>query len=461
MRKKFIGDRKFYAMVLAVAMPIMIQNAITNFVGMLDNIMVGRVGALQMSGVAIVNQLLFVFNLCVFGAVAGPGIFTAQFHGAGDQEGVRSTFRFKFIACCLISLVGLTVLLTVGEPLILLYLKGEGEVQDLAQTLQFGKDYLQVMLWGIVPFALTNVYAGTLRETGETMVPMVGGISAVLVNLLFNYILIFGKLGAPAMGVRGAAIATVLSRFVELGIVAGWTHLHAEKKPFIRGVYRTLRIPKELTGKLMKKGMPLLVNEALWSAGMAVLSQCYSTRGLDVVSATNITNTIWNVFSVSFLSMGNAVGIIIGQMLGAGRDREEVRDTDRKLIVFSVAICVVFGLLLASVSGVFPKIYNTSEEIHALSTKLICIAAMMMPFSAFTNAAYFTLRSGGKVAVTLLFDCVFVWVVCVPLAFCLSRFTAMPIVPLYFCCQATETLKCVLGYVMLKRGTWIQNIVKV
>lgn len=459
MRTKYFGDKKFYAMVLAVAMPIMIQNAITNFVGLLDNIMVGRVGELPMSGVAIVNQLLFVFNLCIFGAVSGSGIFTAQFHGARDDEGIRHTFRFKLMICGMIAAVGICLFAFASEPLISLYLKGEGAPEDIAATLSYGKEYLKIMLWGLVPFALTNIYSGTLRETGETMVPMTAGITAVLVNLFFNYVLIFGHFGLPAMGVKGAAIATVISRYVELAIVAGWTHLNSAKKPFIRGAYRSLAIPGALTKKLILKGLPLLVNEALWSAGMAMMNQCYSLRGLEVVAAYNISNTIWNVFSVSFLTMGNAVGIIIGQMLGAGKEREEVIDADRKLAVFSVLLCIVFGLGLSALSGVFPQIYDASASVRHLATQMILVGAFFMPFCAYTNASYFTLRSGGKVAVTLLFDCVFVWVVCVPLATCLAKFTALPIVPLYFCCQATEVIKCILGYIMLKKGTWVQNIV--
>lgn len=460
MLKRYIGDKNFYKMTLAVAIPIMIQNAITNFVGMLDNVMVGSVGTAQMSGVAIVNQLLFVFNLCVFGAVSGAGIFTAQFAGSRDNEGIRHTFRFKIFVCLLLTTVGMCVFVAGGENLIRLYLKGEGAAEDAELFLGYGKDYLQMMLWGLLPFALTNAYASTLRETGQTVVPMAAGIGAVCVNLVLNYVLIFGHLGAPAMGVRGAALATVISRYVELLIVAVWTHTHKEKEPFIEGAYRSLYIPRKLTRGIIRKGMPLLVNEALWASGMAVLNQCYSIRSLDVVAATNISSTIWNVFSVSFLAMGNAVGILMGQRLGAGEPEEKLRDVNRKLVAFSVAMCIFFGAGLAALSNVFPQIYKTTESVRSLASSFIIIGAIFMPFCAYTNAAYFTLRSGGKTLVTFLFDSCFVWCVCVPLAWCLSKFTALPIVPLYCICQATEVLKCFLGGYMLKKGAWIQNITK-
>lgn len=458
MFRRYIGDRAFYRRVIAVALPIIIQNGIGNFVSLLDNIMVGQVGQNPMSGVSIVNQLLFVFNLCIFGATSGAGIFTAQFHGSGDQAGIRHTFRFKLLAGLALTALGVGIFLTAGKSLIGVYLGGEGSAEDAAAILEYGWAYLLVMLWGLPAFAISNAYAGTLRETGQTLVPMLASTSAVFVNLIFNWILIFGNLGAPALGVQGAAIATVLSRYVELAVVALWTHLHGKQMPFIQGAYRSMTIPGALFRRILVKGMPLLVNEALWSIGMATLNQCYSTRGLDVVPAQNISSTIYNLSSVVYLAMGNAVGIIIGQMLGAGKDEEEVRDTDRKLIVASVASCLLFGGLMAGISGVFPLLYDTTEAVRTLATRLILISALFLPFNAYTNAAYFTLRSGGQTLVTFLFDSFFVWVFCVPLAFILSRCTALPILPLYFICCSTDLVKCAIGAIMIKQGKWIQNL---
>ncbi len=459
MSKRYIGDKAFYRSVFAIAIPIIIQNGITNFVSMLDNVMVGQLSDVQMSAVSIVNQLIFVFNLCIFGASSGAGIFTAQFHGTNDHEGIRHTFRFKALACLLLTAAGVSIFLLAGEPLINLYLTGEGDAASAAQALFYGKKYLLVMLWGLPAFAMSNAYSSTLRETGQTVVPMVAGIAAVLVNLAGNYILIFGHFGAPAMGVEGAALATVLSRYVELVIIALWTHGHKAKNPFIVGVYRSLYIPGKLFGSILKKGMPLLVNEFLWSSGMAVLNQCYSTCGLDVVPAMNISTTLYNLGSVVYLSMGNSVGIIMGRMLGADTPVPELRDTNRKLIATSITSGLAFGILMAAFSGLFPKLYNTTDAVRTLATQLICVSACMMAFNSYTNAAYFTLRSGGQTIVTFLFDSCFVWGFCVPLAFCLSRFTRISILPLYIICQGTDLIKCLIGAFMIKKGAWIQNLV--
>ena len=455
---RYIGDRAFYRHVLGIAIPIIIQNGITNFVSLLDNIMVGQVGTMPMSGVSIVNGLLFVFNLCIFGASSGAGIFTAQFHGSQDHEGIRHTFRFKILICLVITLLGGLVFHCFGPTLIGLYLTGEGDAATAAGAMEYGLQYLAVMIWGFLPFALCNSYSSTLRETGETVVPMVGGICAVLVNLVLNYILIFGHFGAPAMGVRGAALATVISRYTELLIVAGWTHRHREKKPFIVGAYRSFYLPGKLLKSIVVKGMPLLINEFLWSTGMAMMNQCYSTCGLDVVPAMNISSTLYNLGSVAFLAMGNSVGIIMGQLLGSGSSEAEVRDANRKLMVVSIGCGLVFGGLIGAVSGIFPLLYNTSAQVRHLASVLICINAVAMPFNSYTNATYFTLRSGGQTFVTFLFDSCFVWVCCVPLAYCLSRFTSLSIIPLFAICLSTDLLKCILGAIMLKQGKWIQNL---
>ena len=159
-------------MILGIALPIMLQNFITNFVGMLDNIMIGRVGTAEMTGVAIANQLIFVFNLCIFGALSGAGIFGAQFHGNGDTEGVRNSMRYKLIVCTLIVILGAIILSVFGESLITMYLKGEGSPENAAASLKYGMEYLGIMIITLAPYALSQIYASTLRETGKAILPM-------------------------------------------------------------------------------------------------------------------------------------------------------------------------------------------------------------------------------------------------------------------------------------------------
>lgn len=455
---KFIGDKAFYKTVLLIAVPIMIQNGITNFVGLLDNIMIGQIGTEQMSGVAIVNQLLFVYQLCLFGAVSGAGIFTAQYFGQKNPEGIRQTVRFKLWVVSLITLITVLLLIFAGNDLISFYLQGDGTPESAAATLRYGRQYLVIMLPGLIPFAMMQIYSSTLRECGQTVLPMKAGVIAVFVNLILNYILIYGKLGLPALGVQGAALATVASRIVEASIVLIHTHRHKEENPFVEGLYTTLKVPANLTAKIIIKGTPLLLNETFWGAGMAMLTQCYSVRGLSVIAALNISNTISNVFNIVFIALGDSVAIIVGQLLGAGK-MEEARDTDNKMIAFSVFSCTLVALMMLALARFFPLLYNTDDGVRRLAVHFIMVSALFMPQNAFLHASYFTLRSGGKTVITFLFDSVFVWCVSVPIAYVLSRFTSLPVLAVFLFVQMGDWIKCVIGFVLVKKGVWLQNIV--
>ena len=456
--QKLIGDGQFYKKVAIIALPVLVQNIITNFVSLLDNIMVGQIGTEQMSGVAIVNQLIFVFNICIFGGISGAGIFTAQYFGKGDHKGVRDTFRAKMIICLAVTLIAAGILFFFNDGLISLFLHQSDEGLDLTKTLGHAKEYIYIMLLGLLPFAVTQSYSGTLRETGQTVVPMFAGMVAFVVNMSLNYILIFGKLGAPELGVQGAAIATVIARYTECIVVILWTHIKHNKCKFIEGAYRSFKIPKHLVKEIATKGAPLMLNEVLWSLGTTMLVQCYSVRGLEAVSAMNISSTVSNLFFCAFFALGSAVSIIVGQLLGAG-ELERAVDEDRKLIALAVAVCLVIGGVLAAIAPVFPSVYNTTDSIKALATSLLRVAAVMMPLNAFAHMSYFTLRSGGKTIVTFIFDSVFVWGVSIPVAFILSRFTGLPVLELYIIVQSLELIKCIIGFIMLKKRLWVQNLV--
>lgn len=457
-KKKFIGDRDFYGYVLRLAVPMIIQNAITSFVSFLDNIMVGQIGTEQMSGVAIVNQLMFVFNICIFGAVSGAGIFGTQFYGKGDYEGQKYAYRFKIYSSALITGIAICLFVFAGDALISLYLNDSGSVGDITLALQYGLEYLAIMVVGLVPFALAQTYISSVRECGQTFVPMIAGVAAVFTNLILDVILIFGLFGMPALGVRGAAIATVIARFVECFIVVLWTHLHKDKNKFIVGAYRSFYIPKNIFVSILKKGTPLMLNEMFWASGVAVVAQCYAVRGLEVVAAQNISSTITNLFNVVYIQLGGCISIVVGQLLGAGKI-EEAKDADNKMIFFSVACCSVVALVMILVGGFFPAIYKTEESIKELATVFIAISAAVMPICSFCHCAYFTLRSGGKTGITFLFDSVYSWVLVIPYAYVLANFTSLSIVMVFFLVQFMEIVKAIIGFFMVRSDVWLQNIV--
>ena len=457
---RYIGDRKFYRTVLAVSVPMMIQNGITNLVNLLDNVMVGQVSTAAMSGVSIVNQFIFIFNLLVFGAVSAAGIFTAQFHGLGDVEGVRHTFRVKILINLLAGVFGVMIFATLDDQLIGLFLQMEGEASDLspAEALFYGKQYLWPMLVGLIPYAISQAYASTMRETGQTVVPMIASSTAVVTNLLLNAILIFGLLGAPAMGVTGAAIATVVSRFIELSILILWGYFHREKCPYLVGAYRSFYIPRTLFGRIAVKGLPLMANELFWAISITLRNQTYSTCGLEVVAAQNIAITIINLFSVVYLALGSAIAIVVGNQLGAG-EIERARDTDRKMIAFSTVCAACIGLFVICLAQAFPLLYKAPDNVRALATFMIMISGCALPFFSYTHAAYFTLRSGGRVGVTFLFDSVYMWTIVIPIVVVLANFTGISIYGLYIAGTLAEALKCVFGTIFLRKINWARRLV--
>ena len=458
MLKTYIGDKAFYRRVLAIGVPIFMQNLITNFVSMLDNLMVGQLGTLPMSGVAIVNQLLFIFNLVVFGISSGTGIFTAQFYGSGDETSIRHTLRFKIVACTLFSLVCVGVFALFDEQLIRLFLMGEGSAADAVQILEYGKDYLWIMLLGLIPFAISSAYSTTLRECGETFVPMLSSFGAMFCNLILNYILIFGHFGAPALGASGAAVATVVSRYLEMVIVSLWPHFHLRKYGFLRGLYRSLHIPGKLMKQLLIKVSPLIINEALWSGAVTFQNQCFSTCGLEVVSALNIVTTLNNLAIVVSIAMGNTVGILMGQMLGAGIPGEQVRSENRKLTACSVVCGFAISLLMVVMAPFFPKFYNTTSQIWALATGMILLLSLAKPVQSYHLCVYYTIRSGGQAILTFLYDCGFMCLVNAPVAFVVCHFSNLPFLTIYGICLLPELIHAVIGGFLIKKDGWIKNL---
>lgn len=462
-RRTLIGDRAFYKRVVAILIPIVIQNTFTNAVGFIDNVMVGRIGVIEMSAVATVNQLLFVFNLCIFGGLSGIGIFTAQFAGAKDLTGVRHSIRAKLCLAVAMLALGLSVFIAIPSPLITLYIAEDTSPAAAEMMMGHALKYLGIMLVGLAPFAISQVYGSTLREEGETKLPMIGGVVAILINLALNYILIFGNEGLPflpfePMGVAGAAIATVVSRFVEMVILVTLTHARKSKYPSFVGLYRTVRIPLPLCKEIFKKGSPLLINEFLWSFGMAVLLQCYSVRGLECVAAANISSTVLNLFNVVCFSMGNAIAIILGQHLGAD-EIDEAKNSVWKLFAISVSSCLVMGSALALCSKLIPRFYEADELTRELAGSMLLIVACTMPIFAFAHSVYFTLRSGGKTLLTFIFDCGFTWGVTIPFAYITAHHTAMSILMIYLCVQLLDLTKCIVGYVLIKKGIWINRLI--
>ena len=456
---KWTVKTEIYKKALLLAVPIMVQMGITNAVGLIDNLMVGSLGTESITAVSIAVQLIFVFNLGVFGAISGPGIYCAQYYGQKNKEGFWNVFRLKFWICCIVLAIALLVYNLFDTFFINLYLKGESSGIDKAVTLNLSLNYFKIMLWGLLPFTVTQIYASSLRETGESVKPMIAGISSVLIDVIFNYLLIFGKLGFPRLGVEGAAMATVLARVVEMLVIVIWSYISKVKIEYITGALREITIPVKEMMVVAKKSLPIFFNEFLWALSFVSTFQCYSLKGLNVIAAMNIAGTLQNLVIVVIISMGSAVGILIGQQLGAS-EFDSAKEKALRLTRFTGFLGFIVTCMVISISGIFPTFFETTDSIRTMGRNFIIINAICLPMHGILNSLYFVLRSGGKTFITFLFDSVFSWIFMVPTAFVLCKFTDLPILSIFVLVNGLEIIKIIIGYILIKKGVWISNLVE-
>lgn len=457
-KDKLVGNRQFYKNLIVIFIPIVIQNAVTSFVGLLDNIMVGQTGTIPMSGVSIANQLINIFNITTFGAMAAIGIFLTQYKGKNDEDGILNCFKLKLGLAIFISIASFFIIRFFGKDMVLLYLSEEtNDINTISETLKYGYSYLSIMTIGIILFEFSQSLSSTMRECGDTVPAMISSVLALVINLFLNYLLIFGKFGMPVLGTNGAAIATVISRVFELLFLI----IYILVKPqfsFLKNEIRKTVIPTQLISNIIKKGTPLLMNEILYSVGYAAIIQCYATRGIETVAAMNICVTVADLFYVACYAMGNSIAIMVGQQLGKNNSLE-AKLTATRLMFTCFALCSFFGVMLYFTSPLFPNIYKTSNEVKLLAKQLLTVCAWHLPLMGMYLSSYFILRSGGRTFLTFLFDGFSMACVTYPIAFVLSRFTNMNALSMYVVINLLDIIKSTLGMILVEKGIWIENIV--
>ena len=458
--KKIIGTKAFYKAALAFAIPLILQDTVSSFVNLLDNMMIGSLGTEQMSGVAIVNQFINLFTMCIYGGVAGANIFAAQYIGNNDNKNAQHAIRFNFIMVTCFSALFIAVMYLFQDKLISAFLHISSGKGDLQATLQYGKEYLKIMLWQVLPFALATTYAMTLRLGKDSMTPMKASFAALFTNLIFNYLLIFGKLGFPRLGVAGAAIATVISRIVQLGIISVAAHRNTDRFPFLKGLFRSLYIPGELTWSIVLRGLPLLFNQLLLSAGQVLMNQIYSNRGLEAVASMNIVTTVANLFVVIMWAFGNYIANYTGNLLG-NREFDKARGECPKLMALSFVCCIAGSILLAAISGLIPRLYNVLPLVRTQATQMLLITAVAIPIQSLSISTMFLLRAGGMTRITSLFDCGSTWLLFIPAAWLLVKFTAFTLPVVYLLVNCLELVKAGIGIVLSAKGVWVNNIISV
>lgn len=454
--KKFIGNKAFYREVLGIVLPIMVQQGITTFVSLLDNIMVGQLNTAAIGGVAIANQIMFIVLICFIGGLAGPGIFVAQYFGAKDENALKQAFRVKVILAAFVTIIAMAVLLIFREPMITAFAKNDPSIGgNNIQVIKYGVEYLTIMAFSLPILAIIQLYASTFREVRETNVPMIAGIASVFVNLGFNYVLIFGHAGFPKLEVQGAAIATVIARVIEASILV--IVAYRGKMVFAQGIFKHFHIEAKRFKLMVKKTTPLLLNELLWSSSLTAILFAYSQRGTSVLSAFTISNTVSNLFFIVFGALATGISVMVGNELGANQI-ELAKENAYKLLFLTIVVCLIFGAILAVIAPFAPLLYNVEDSVRTQATQFMWVVAALMWVFAFNAGIFFVLRAGGMVLLTFAFDATFAWLVTVPIAIVLSLYTSLPILIVYASVESVSIIKGIIGIQFIKKGRWARNL---
>lgn len=446
--KKFLGTKEFYKEALSVAIPLMVQQLIMSSVNLVDNLMVGQLGDAAIGGVGVANRYYMIAFFTVNGFVTATSIYIAQFFGANDNDRLKQTFRFSTVISVVLMLL-FFALAFFNPDLIINFFTDETSYIIQAEL------YMKYVVLSYLPAVVTMVIANALRTLGEAKLPLFANVVAVFVNCFFNYILIFGHLGLPAMGVQGAAVATFISRVIECVILL--LAVIRYDFPFKTKIRDLFKFETSLMKTITVKAIPLVTNELLWSFGQAMLLKLYATRGADVITAYSVSGTITDIFFSLFGGMAAATTIMVGQRLGANK-LDEARTNAHNMIAFSVVLAVLFGVVMFGSSYIIPNFYDLTPETKVLATNLIRVCGCLFWIYMLNTEIYFILRTGGDTKATLIMDSCFMWVINIPLLAVLAYMTDLNIYVIYITGQLTDLLKLFIASHFYKKGRWVKNL---
>lgn len=446
--QKFIADKAFYKHVLLVAIPLMLQQLVTSSVNLVDNLMIGQLGDASLGGVASSNRFFMIGLFSVMGILAASAVFIAQYYGAKDEVNMKEAFRFSLLSSSLITAIFFIIAFFFPQVVLRFF---TDDISILAE----GTKYIKIAAISLIPFALSIALSSSMRAIGETKIPLYVGIFAVFTNAFFNYVLIFGHFGFPRLNIEGAAIATVISRVVEMIILV--IVMKYKAFPFTTKVKDILQISIKNVKKISFKAFPLMTNELLWSFGMATLFKFYATRGIEVIAGLSIASTTADIFFVLFGGMSVATTIMISQPLGAN-EIEKAKKQGYYMLGFSSALAVLFGLVMFGSSYIIPLFYNVSPASQLVASTILRIQSFMFWIYMATAQCYFILRAGGDMKSTLMMDAGFMWIVNIPVVGIFTYFTGVNIFQLYIIGQSTDFIKLMFAYKLIKKERWLTNL---
>jgi putative MATE family efflux protein len=426
----------------------MLSGFVTFLVSFLDNIMVGTVSNEAVSGVYAANQVTYLYNLAIFGLLEGAGVFIQQFTGKKDYDRIRDCYRFKIISSFIFLLIIIPIIYIFGHHLVWQYCKS-----DTNRNLIFNEamDYLRLIAISYIPFTIGYIYSTTYREMGLTKYAMYSSIVALVVNTILNLVFILGL----KQGAKGAAYATIISRICEMLFLIGLSRL--KKFLFFRNAFKPFKFEKGIVKKILSKSYLLFINEIGFALGNILQTLAFSQRD-GVLAAISVLTTISNIITILIQGLSVGIGVIVGQDLGQG-DFVKARDDNKKLSFLGIYLSLFTGLILVATSFVLPNIFKEIDnEQKKIATKLIIIYGVLLFANCLSIIYYYTLKAGGRTFETLILDTGFMLVVYVPVSWILAIATNLNIIYIYLIVRGLDILKSVLGFILVKRGKWLQNL---
>ena len=443
-------DKAFLKKTVGIALPIALQSLLNTVVNFVDTLMIGQLGETSIAAVGLANKVFFVFVLLVFGIVSGSGILTAQYWGRRDVPNIRRVLGMSLILSTIVAILFVIPSRICPDLVMSIF-------TDEKDTIKIGATYLMIVAISYPFTAVTNAYVALLRGVNQVKAPVIITSISILVNVVFNYLLIYGKFGFPEMGVAGAAIATVLARIVEC--VALLIIVYGFKGPAAAKLKELFTFSKGFLTKYFGTVTPVIANEFMWGLGVTLYSVAYGRMGKSAVAAITITQTVEQITQVAFMGISNAAAVILGNEMGAGHLKSAEKHA-KSLIWLQFILTIGIAVIGFLASDAIISLFVVSEQVAHYFKLCFTVYILYMPFKTFNFINVVgILRSGGDTKACLFLDCTGVWLIGIPMAFIGGLFLQLPIYIVYAMVMVEEIYKFVLGLIRYRQKKWLRNIV--
>ena len=444
-------DKRFYRLLFSIALPIAVQNLITFMVSMVDTLMVGALGEIQLSAVSIANNLFFVLTILMFGLAGGSNIMISQYWGKGNVKTIHKILAIMYRVCLLIT--GIFIFIALFLPKYFM-----GIFTTDKAVIDFGASYLRIVCIGYLFYSITNCTIMMLRSVKTVSISIIVYTASLVVNSILNWIFIFGNLGAPELGIRGAAIATVCARITEFSIVLVFMFIY-ERKIGLK-IEHLLKLDKEILKDYVGLCTPVLCNELLWAIGASMISVIVGRMGTEVVAANSINGVAHQFVTVFIFGMSNATAVIIGNTIGEGK-KEKAKEYAYSIGVFSVVMGCISGLMILLIKPFVVNFYNVSYSTKLIAMEIMTVTSGIIVFQSLaSNFMMGVLRGGGDAKFVLINDLIFMWLVAIPGGFFVAFVLELPVALVFLVIKCDEILKSLTSVYRVISGKWVNDVTK-